>query len=115
MLPPSAKGRNTALALLNAGGEVLSEHCFVPNFRNGDGANMTTLASFGFPLLWNPATARYRAAQRRDGAGGPAMSAQTRPVVNQTRQTAGRSLGANANMLRSAGLPAMPIRNSADL
>jgi hypothetical protein len=94
---PDSAGAQYCVVLLNAGSEVLDQHCFVPNFMNGDGATMTTLASFGFPMLWNPATVRI---ELRNGA--TVLAARdvspNAPVVNLTSPNGGQSFAANANI-----------------
>jgi hypothetical protein len=93
---PASAGAQYCVVLLNTGSEVLDQHCFEPNFMNGDGESVA-LASFGFPLLWNPATARV---ELRNGA--TVLAARNvspnAPVVHLTTPNGGQSFGANTNI-----------------
>jgi hypothetical protein len=94
---PASAGVQYCVALLNAGSEVLDQHCFVPNFMNGDGETDVALASFGFPMLWNPAIARV---ELRNGATVLAardVSANA-PVVSLTSPNGGQSFGPSADI-----------------
>jgi hypothetical protein len=94
---PASAGAQYCVVLLNTGKEVLAQNCFVPNFMNGDGETEVALASFGFPMLWNPATARI---ELRNGATVLAarnVSANP-PVVSLTSPNGGQTFGANANI-----------------
>jgi hypothetical protein len=94
---PASAGLQYCVVLLNTGSEVLDQFCFVPNFMNGDGETAVAQASFGFPMLWNPATARV---ELRNGATVLAarnVSANA-PVVSLTAPNGGQTFGPSADI-----------------
>jgi len=94
---PASVGSPYCVVQLNAGNETLDQFCFIPNFMNGDGEGTTALASFGFPMLWNPATTKV---ELRNGA--TVLATRTvsanAPVVTLTSPNGGQSFAANADI-----------------
>ena len=98
--PPSISSQ-FCLAQLNAGGEVLAQHCFTPDFEDpGDGEVDRAFVTFAIPMLWNPATRRVELCSYANST--PTLAARdvsaNAPAVSVTSPNGGATFAASADV-----------------
>jgi len=95
---PDATGSDYCVAMVNSSDEVIAQYCFSPDFDDpGDGLNPRSWVSFGFPMLWNPSTAKIELRYQTTVLDSQNVSANT-PVVTVTAPNGGENFAANANI-----------------